>query len=137
MGTQGTQRLVWSGEALQFVGHTAYGSPLSIGGDPDGLGAKPSDLLPLSLAACTAFDTVVILKKQRQELRGLEVVVTTEQDPEPPWMFRSIHLRFVLTGTVDAGKAQKAVALAESKYCSVAATLRPMVDLTFEVEVIG
>ena len=132
----GTQRLVWSGEALQFQGHTAYGSPLMIGGDPDGLGAKPSDLLPLSLAACTAFDTVVILKKQRQDLRGLEIVITTEQDPEPPWAFRSIHLRFVLSGTVDAVKAEKAVALAESKYCSVAATLRPVVDLTFAVEVI-
>lgn len=133
----GTQRLVWTGEGLQFLGHTAYGSALLIGGDAEGPGAKPSDLLPLSLAACTAYDTVVILRKQRQELRGLEVELTTRQDPEPPWAFRSIHMRFVLTGTVDAVKAQKAVDLAESKYCAVAATLRSVVELIYEVQVVA
>ncbi|MEP7060456.1 MAG: OsmC family protein [Actinomycetota bacterium] len=131
----GTQRLVWTGEELQFLGHTAYGRPLEIGGDVRGPGAKPSDLLPLSLAACTSYDTVVILKKQRQDLRGLEVEITTEQDPEPPWIFRSIQMRFVLTGVVDQAKAEKAVSLAESKYCAVAATLRPVVDLSHTVEV--
>lgn len=133
----GTQRLVWTGERLQFLGHTAYGSALLIGGDSGGPGAKPSDLLPLSLAACTAYDTVVILQKQRQDLRGLQVELTTTQDPEPPWAFRSIHLRFILAGAVDPTKARKAVALAESNYCAVAATLRSVVDLTHEVEVNG
>jgi len=133
----GIQRLVWTGERLQFLGHTAYGSALPIGGDSEGPGAKPSDLLPLSLAACTAYDTVVILQKQRQELRGLEVELTTHQDPEPPWVFRSIHMRFVLTGEVDLTKARKAIALAESRYCAVAATLRSVVELTHEVQVIA
>lgn len=102
-----------------------------------GPGAKPSDLLPLSLAACTAYDTVVILQKQRQDLRSLDVELTTHQDPEPPWAFRSIHMRFVITGAVDPTKAQKAVALAESKYCAVAATLRSVVELTHDIEVSG
>ena len=128
---------MWTGERLQFLGHTGYGDTLSIGGDSEGPGAKPSDLLPLSLAGCTAYDTVVILRKQRQDLRGLEVELTTTQDPDPPWVFRSIHMRFLFTGTVDLIKARKAVALAESRYCSVAATLRPVVDLTHEVEVVG
>jgi putative redox protein len=131
----GTQRLVWTGERLQFLGHTTYGAALPIGGDADGLGAKPSDLLPLSLAACTAYDVVVILGKQRQDLRGLEVELTTHQDPEPPWAFRSIHMRFLLSGVVDRAKAEKAVVLAESKYCSVAATLRSVVEITHDVEV--
>lgn len=133
----GTQRLTWTGEALQFLGRTAYGSPLAIGGDVHGVGAKPSDLLPLSLAACTAYDTVVILKKQRQDLQGLEIELTTSQDPEPPWAFTSIHMRFVISGAVDLLKAQKAVALAESRYCAVAATLRSVVELTHDVEVIA
>ena len=128
--------MVWRGERLQFSGHTAYGDAVLIGGDSEGPGAKPSDLLPLSLAGCTAYDTVVILKKQRQDLRGLEVELTTNQDPDPPWAFRSIHMRFIFTGSVDLAKAQKAVALAESKYCAVAATLRSVVDLTHEVEVV-
>jgi putative redox protein len=125
--------LRWTGEDLQFSGRTAYGDPVAVGGDPAGVGAKPSDLLAVSLAACTAYDVVVILRKQRQDLRGLEVVVTTTQDPEPPWTFRTAHLRFTITGDVDPRRAAKAVWLAETKYCAVAATLRPVVEITHEV----
>ena len=38
------------------------------------------------------------------------------EDPQPPWTFRSIHMHFVLTGTVDGHKG-RAIDLAESKYC--------------------
>jgi putative redox protein len=129
-------RLAWTGDRIQFVGTTGYGEPILVGGDVEGPGAKPSDLLPLSLAACTAYDVVEILRKQRQDLLGLEVVATSVQDPDPPWTFRSIHLRFRLTGTVDASKAAKAVEIAETRYCAVAATIRSVVRLTHEVTIV-
>ncbi len=129
-------RLVWTGDRIQFVGTTGYGEPILVGGDVEGPGAKPSDLLPLSLAACTAYDVVEILRKQRQDLLGLEVVATSVQDPDPPWTFRSIHLRFQLTGAVDASKAAKAVDIAETRYCAVAATIRSVVRLTHEVTIV-
>ena len=129
-------RLVWTGDRIQFVGATGYGEPILVGGDVEGPGAKPSDLLPLSLAACTAYDVVEILRKQRQDLLGLEVVATSVQDPDPPWTFRSIHLRFQLTGAVDASKADKAVDIAETRYCAVAATIRSVVRLTHEVTIV-
>ncbi len=130
----GEVRLEWTGDRLQFVGHTGYGEPVLIGGNAEGPGAKPSDLLPISLAACTAYDVIEILRKQRQDLRELQVIVTSVQDPDPPWTFRSIHMRFVVGGTVEERKAERAVALAESRYCAVAATLRPVVALTHDVE---
>lgn len=129
-------RLVWTGDRIQFVGTTGYGEPILVGGDVEGPGAKPSDLLPLSLAACTAYDVVEILRKQRQDLLGLEVVATSVQDPEPPWTFRSIHLRFQLMGTLDASKAARAVEMAETRYCAVAATIRSVVRLTHEVAIV-
>ena len=129
-------RLVWTGDRIQFVGTTGYGQSILVGGDVEGPGAKPSDLLPLSLAACTAYDVVEILRKQRQDLLGLEVVATSVQDPDPPWTFRSIHLRFQLTGAVDASKANKAVDIAETRYCAVAATIRSVVRLTHEVTIV-
>jgi len=131
----GTQRLTWTGDRLQFVAQAGYGEPFAVGGDADGPGAKPSDLLPLGLAACTAYDVVVILHKQRQDLRGLEVEVTTEQEPDVPFAFASIHLHFVLTGAVEDRKAERAIALSEDKYCSVAATIRPAVALTHSFEI--
>ena len=88
----GEVRLRWTGERIQFVGDTGYGDDVRVGGDPEGPGAKPSDLLPLSLAACTAYDVVEILRKQRQDLRGLEAIVTSTQDDDPPWTFRAINV---------------------------------------------
>ena len=82
------------------------------------------------------YDVVEILRKQRQDLVRLEVEVTFVQDPDPPWTFRSIHLRFVLTGTVDASKAAKAVDISEARYCAVAATIRSVVELTHEVSIV-
>ncbi len=128
--------LAWTGDRIQFVGTTSYGDPVLVGGNHDGPGAKPSDLLPLSLAACTAYDVVVILRKQRQDLHRLDVTVHSTQDPEPPWTFRAMHTRFVLTGRVDPNKAARAVDLAERKYCATAATLRSVVRLTHEVTVV-
>jgi putative redox protein len=129
-------RLAWTGDRIQFVGTTEYGGQILVGGDVEGPGAKPSDLLPLSLAACIAYDVVEILRKQRQDLLGLEVVATSVQDPDPPWTFRSIHLRFQLTGAVDVSKAAKAVDIAETRYCAVAATIRSVVRLTHEVTIV-
>jgi putative redox protein len=91
--------------------------------------------LPVSLAACTAYDVVVILQKQRQELRGLEAVITSTQDPDPPWKFRAIDIEWVVTGSVDGHKAERAVEIAEGKYCAVAATIGPVVDLSHSVRI--
>ncbi len=128
-------RLSWSGERLQFVAETGYGEAVSVGGNPEGPGAKPADLLPVSLAACTAYDVVEILRKQRQDLRGLHAIVRSQQDPDPPWTFRAIDVEWVLTGDVDAQKAERAVSLADGKYCAVAATLRPVVALTHSIRI--
>jgi putative redox protein len=133
----GTQRLVWLPLEgwLQFDAAAAYGEPVRLGGDPEGKGAKPSDLLPLSLVACTAYDVVEILRKQRQEMVAMEVIVDSEQDPDPPWIFRSIHMHWVATGSVDQTKLDKAIHLAETKYCAVAATIAPVVELSSSSEV--
>jgi putative redox protein len=132
----GDVTLQWTGEGLTFRSQATYGDPILTGEDPEGPGSKPSDLLPISLAACTVYDVVVILRKQRQDLQALEVRITSEQDPDPPWIFRSIHMHFVLTGTVDDRKASRAIELSESKYCSVAATLRSVVHLSHSHEII-
>lgn len=131
----GEVRLRWTGERIQFIGETGYGDPFRVGGDVEGPGAKPSDLLPLSLVACTAYDVVEILRKQRQDLRGLEAIVTSTQDEEPPWAFRAIHVAWVMTGAVDPQKAARAVDLAEGTSCAVAATIAPVVELTHTVRI--
>jgi len=127
-------RLRWTGEGTRFEGEDSWGHRLPIGGDGEGPGAKPADLLPLSLAACTAYDVVTILRRQRQRLGALEVEIEAEQDGEAPWRFRRIALRFVARGDVAPAKAERALALAE-KNCSVEATIRDCIAIECTIEV--
>jgi putative redox protein len=103
----------------------------------DGIGMKPSDLLLVSLAGCTAYDVVDILGKQRQRLISLTIEISGEQDPEPPWTFRHIHTVFRLRGELDPIAVRRAIELSERKYCSVAATIRCAANLTWEFEIEG
>lgn len=102
-----------------------------------GRGIGSSDLLSAALIGCSSYDVVEILGKQRQELTRLEVTAEAEQDQDPPWKFRKIHLRYQASGKgLDAEKVRKAIQLSEEKYCSVYATLKDVIEITHEVEVI-
>lgn len=124
---------------LQFVGtdSTKHSVVLSGTGPEDGVGMKPSELLLISLGACTAYDVVNILRKKREKLQDVRLIVDGEQDTEAPWAFRKIHLRYEVSGRGLAPEAvEQAIKLSEEKYCSVAATLRAGVEITFDYEII-
>lgn len=103
----------------------------------NGIGMKPSDLLLAALGGCTAVDVVNILLKKRQPLTGLEIQVSGEQDADPPWTFRKIHVVYTVRGR---GLAEKAVAdairLSEEKYCSVKSTLEKAVPISIEFHIV-
>jgi putative redox protein len=130
-----TQRLHWDGD-LRFTGTDSWGNPVAIDGDrTSATGAKPSDLLPISLAACTAYDIVTILRKQRQPITGLETEVTSTQAADAPWRFERISVRYTVHGDVDPAKARRALELSETGSCSISATLRDSVVLDFSIVV--
>lgn len=107
---------------------------MAVSGDRAEDGAKASDLLPLSLAACLAYDVVVVLRKKRQELRSLEVVLASEQEDEAPRRFVHIAVRFEVGGDVDPAAARRALELAE-KNCPVLATIAGAVRVETTIEV--
>jgi putative redox protein len=99
-------------------------------------GVNGADLLPLSLIGCLAWDVMGIVRKQRQRVEKLAVTAESERDPEPPWRFRSILIRYHFTGRgLRAERLRQAVALSEDKYCSIYATLREAVTLRSEIEI--
>lgn len=103
----------------------------------NGRGIGASDLLVMSLIGCSAYDVVEILRKQRQELDHLKVSAEAVQDDDPPWKFRKIGIHFQVIGKgIDPEKVRKAIELSEEKYCSVYATLRDVVEITNEFEVL-
>lgn len=96
-----------------------------------------SDLLVMSLIGCSSYDVVEILEKQRQQLNQLKIRAEAVQEETPPWKFKKIHIHYQVIGKgIDLDKAKKAVQLSEEKYCSVYATLRDVVEITHEVEVL-
>ncbi len=121
----------------QFVGTDGHGQPVLISGDADTDGVSPSQMLLIALSACTGVDVVDIMKKKRKPLASLEIIATGEQDPDPPWAYRKIHLLFRVSGKEVTEKAlSQAIDLSQKKYCSVAATIRGVADITTDFEIL-
>lgn len=131
-----TTTLKWlSGK--RFVGIDSTNHSVVLSSKDEGIGVKPSDMLLIALASCTAIDVVEILAKKRMPLDSLEIVTDGEQDANPPWTFRKVHLKFCLSGKGLTEKAvEQAIQLSEEKYCSVAATIRGVAEITTEFEII-
>ena len=135
MGTS-TATVQWlSGQRFVGIDSTIHSVVLS--SQAEGVGVKPSDMLMIALASCCAVDVVEILAKKRMPIASMEITIIGEQDADPPWTFRKIHLKCRLSGAGLTEKAvEQAVQLAEEKYCSVAATLRATVEITTEFQII-
>lgn len=135
----GTVSLKWIDSQL-MVGVDSYGHPIITGSwpekSPEWSGLKPSDLLLLSAASCSAYDVVKILTKQREPLHGLEVQCTGDQQPQPPYAFTALHLHYIVKGSVNAHKLTRAIELSETKYCSVICTLRATVKISSDFEIL-
>ncbi len=132
----GTATVKWiSGK--QFIGIDSTQHSVVLSTPDEGVGIKPSELLLIAVASCTAVDVVEILAKKRMPLNHLEIFCSGEQDANPPWTFRKIHLRYIVGGK---GLTEQAVAqaiqLSEEKYCSVAATVRATAEITTEFELL-
>lgn len=132
----GTTTVRWiSGK--QFIGIDSTQHSVVLSTPDEGVGIKPSELLLIAVASCTAVDIVEILFKKRMPLNHLEINCTGEQDQDPPWTFRKIHLRFIIGGRNLTEKAvAQAIQLSEEKYCSVAATVRATAEITTEFEIL-
>ena len=132
----GTAIVKWI-EGKQFIGIDSTNHSVVLSTPDEGIGIKPSDLLLIAVASCTAVDVVEILAKKHTPLTYLEISSSGEQDQDPPWTFRKIHLHFKIRGKNLTEKAvEQAIQLSEEKYCSVAATIRPSAQITTDFEIL-
>ena len=103
----------------------------------EGVGMRPSELLLVALGACSAVDVVGILQKKRIDLRGLDIKISGEQDPDPPWTYRKIHVEYILRGKGLTDRAvQQALHLSEKKYCSVSTTVSGVAAITQSYQIL-
>ncbi|HWQ83867.1 MAG TPA: OsmC family protein [Anaerolineales bacterium] len=134
----GTVNLQWVRQNM-FVANDSRGYSLNISSSENEaggrMGAKASDLLLVSAAACSSWDIAEIMAKQRQPMRDLQVRCIGEQMSDPPFTFTKIHIVYTVYGPVDPDKLEQAIRLSEDKYCSVISTLRLGIPVTSEFEI--
>ena len=98
-------------------------------------GQSPPDALLSALAACSGIDLVNILAKRRTPVERLTIETEGMRRDASPRRFTQMRITYRLDGPgIEAAHAERAVALAFEKYCSVAASLAP--DTSVETTVI-
>ncbi len=120
-----------------FLATTPSGHALALDTDKERSSApSPVELLLVALGSCTATDVASILAKKRQQVTSYVVEVSGTRRDEHPRSYTSMKVHHILTGkSISAKAVAHAIELSETKYCSVAATLRPAVEIqtTFEI----
>jgi putative redox protein len=121
-----------------FIGTTPSGHAQAI----DSKGARksaptPMEMLLVSVAACTAADVVSILEKKRQNISDYRIEISGERREEYPQAFVRFHVHHIVYGRdVSEHAVRQAIELSDTKYCSVAATVRPTAEITTSYEIV-
>ncbi|MBB6459857.1 OsmC family protein [Flammeovirga kamogawensis] len=130
-------------EGVRFEATSEEGNTLHIDagkGKMDGMGQgsafSPMQLVLTGVAGCAVFDLIHILKKQRQEIQDVKITIDGERKDAVPAPFETVNVHFKLFGDINEGKAERAVALAVEKYCSVAEMVKSTATITHSFEII-
>jgi putative redox protein len=120
-----------------FIGVPPSGHAITI--DVDGersTATGPLELLLVALGSCTGTDVISVLHKKRQHVTDYRIEVRGERREEYPRSFTKMEVRHVLRGrAISEDAVAKAIDISITKYCSVAATLRPTVEIVTSYEI--
>ena len=121
-----------------FVGVTPSGHSITLDTDSSrSIAPSPTELLLLAAGACTATDVAGILAKKRQHVTAYVIEVSGVRRDDFPRKYTSIKVHHILTGrNLSPTAIAHAIELSDTKYCSVAATLRPGVEIQTSFEII-
>jgi putative redox protein len=130
----------WNGK-LRFKGKNENGLsvnfdvPVESGGD--GTAMTPMETLLACLGACTGIDIVLIMKKKRQDLRGLTIEVSGNRRDEDPRIYTEIGIKYILRGrSLNKEVVERSIQLSESKYCSVSGMIKNNAKITTSYEIV-
>ena len=124
----------WEG-GMRFTAITEEGDSLTMDTDQEGggegRGFRPVKLVLVGLGGCTGMDIIWILKRQRQEVTGLEMKVTGTRRKKDPMYYETVQIEYVVRGRgLRESAVKRAIELSEQKYCSVRGIFRPDVKVT-------
>ena len=135
-----TAKITWVDGALLVAeggsGHTiTMDGAAGIGGH--NLASRPMEVLLMGMGGCTAIDVVSMLKKQRQDIEGVEVSLVAERAEDHPKVYTSVKLIYTVRGRkLNKALVERAVSLSDEKYCSATAMVKKSAAVTYEVVVV-
>jgi putative redox protein len=95
------------------------------------------ELLLIALGSCTGVDVISILKKKRQQVTDYRIEVSGERREEFPKSYTRLYIKHIVHGRgVTEQALASAIELSETKYCSVAATLRGSAEIVTSYEIV-
>ncbi len=118
----------------RFLGVASSKHGIVVDASSEKLGSSPMELVLIGLCGCTASDVTTILRKKREKFTRLEVHASAERADEPPKVYTSIKLTYVVSATVSKKAMEDAVRLSKEKYCSVSAMLQKTAKITAEIQ---
>jgi putative redox protein len=121
-----------------FIGISPSGHALALDTDHDRASAPtPVELLLIALGSCTAVDVIGILQKKREAVTDYRVEVRGERRDDHPRSYKRMEVKHIVRGkNISEKSVAQAIELSETKYCSVAATLRPTAEIFSSYEII-
>ena len=119
-----TASITLAGGDLRFVARSGSGHTIVLDDGHGDTGMRPSELIPIAVAGCTAMDVISILRKKRQVVSRYEVRASGEQQEAHPNAFSRIDIVHVFEGeAINVEAVRRAIELSATKYCAVGATL--------------
>lgn len=130
-------------DAVHLRATNEEGNSIDMDGSPEiggiGNGARPMQVLLMSLAGCSSMDVLSILKKMRENVTDYKVEVNGDREEGVvPSIFKEIHVHYIITGKdLNPANVEKAIKLSMEKYCSVTRQLEPTAKITHSHEVVN
>ena len=129
-------------EDLKFRVEAGSGHALTVDGPLDAYGGnagfRPMELMLMSLGGCMALDVLLVLRRMRQEVTAYQVRLTGERAEEPPAVYTAVTLEHVIAGPrLGKQSVERALKLAEDKYCSAWAMISRTARLTNRYRIEG
>ena len=100
-------------------------------------GVSPMEMILMGLGGCASIDLGLILGKQKQVLNDYKLSIVGHRDSTPAKAFETIDMHFSLYGDIDPKKAERALELAITKYCSVAQSLSKHITINTTFDIIN
>ena len=135
-----TARITWVDGAL-LVAEGGSGHTITMDGAVEGggrnLASRPMEVMLMGMGGCTAYDVVAMLKKQRQDIAGVEVSLVAERADDYPKVYTEVKVVYTVRGrNLNRSLVERAVSLSDEKYCSATAMFKKTARVTHEVVVI-